>query len=217
MVKKKSLIKLFLAICICLSGIMLFVTNSYATVFDFTPYLQDPHYWDGNFYDLDDLDHWYYYQWVIDWSIPAGEDIVSAALRFDDINDWVVESGDSLYIHLLDFTTSDTPGVTYYYDGQGGGDNFGTQGVSLPTYHDYGASPEDWSHTFTAAEIASLTSYAADGRFGFGFDPDCHYFNNGVSFQITTSRVPEPATVMLFGAGFLGYGLIRRKFKREGR
>lgn len=201
---------------------MLFATSSYAVVYDFAPYLQDPHYYDGNFYDLDDLDHWYYYQWVIQWDIPPGEEIIAATLRIEDINDWTVEANDILFIHLLDFTASTPAGVTYGYDAQGGPapgirDNFHGQGILLTTYtdDDFWPNPsEDWSHPFTQAQIASLTSYASDGRFGFGFDPDCHYWNNGVSFQITTSKIPEPATLSLLGLGLVGFVL---KFKKERR
>lgn len=61
--------------------------------------------------------------------------------------------------------------------------------------------------------LQSLNNFVldSDGRFGFGFDPDCHYFNSGIKFEITTSplnpsiAVPEPFSMFL---GTIGMGMI---------
>lgn len=146
--------------------------------------------------DLGDLDHNYYYTWRIGWTLPAGESIFGASLFIDEINNWRVEPN-ILYIHLLDTASS---GVRSYYDNEGGGDAFSGQGILLTTFTDddpYPNPPEDFLYTFTASNIQKLNEYLADGRFAFGFDPDCHFYNCGVSFKLETRSVPEPVTALL--------------------
>lgn len=159
--------------------------------------------------DLGDLDHHKYVTWGISWSVPAGEHITSAVLAIDNLNDWTVEDGDVLYIHLLDEGLS---GVRSWTDNEAGGDAFAGQGILLATYTDDDAGPnppEDWSHPFTPTECDGLTDYAANGFFVLGFDPDCHYYNCGVSLTITTAPVPEPS-----GLGLLAVGLMRARRRR---
>ncbi|MFA7485981.1 MAG: PEP-CTERM sorting domain-containing protein, partial [Phycisphaerae bacterium] len=55
--------------------------------------------------------------------------------------------------------------------------------------------------------INTPPSSSRRANFGFGIDPDCHYYNDGIKFVITTTVVPEPATIGLLGLGLL---LIRR-------
>jgi hypothetical protein len=62
-------------------------------------------------------------------------------------------------------------------------------------------------------QLNRLTDFIANGNdFALGFDPDCHYWNDGVEFKVTVSPgqnprlgVPEPATglFLLLGAGLL--------------
>jgi hypothetical protein len=155
--------------------------------------------------DLWDLDHNEYYTWGIDWTIPTGEVISSARLSIANINNWQVEQNNVLYVHLLDDPQS---GTHRWVDNQGGGDAFAGQGVLLTTYTDDDPEPnppENWSYDFTPAQLVTLTDYFANGRAGFGFDPDCHYFNDGVSLQIQTT-IPEPASLLLLILGpFLGF------------
>jgi hypothetical protein len=90
------------------------------------------------------------------------------------------------------------------------------------TYHQTHL-PSDPEITFDFANLANIPStvtpapsdvnliddfnlWAADGNWAIGFDPDCHYFNNGVKLTITTrTTVPEPMSLML---GVMGLGSV---------
>jgi hypothetical protein len=73
----------------------------------------------------------------------------------------------------------------------------------------------NYVYNFTAAQVQALSAYIANGsNVALGFDPDCHFWNNGITFRITTAPTenPEPATLVLLGTGIGGY-LIRRRRK----
>lgn len=66
---------------------------------------------------------------------------------------------------------------------------------------------------------ANLFTWAQDGIFELGFDPDCHFYASGVTLKIYTETlkhktggpVPEPDTLVLFGLGLLGVSALGRK------
>lgn len=174
--------------------------------YTFSPYVND----------LGDLAHQYYFTWGIKWNLPQGEEIASATLTYKNIWDWTVET-DHLYTHLLD-TVSAASGwktVSYYQtvtiqqtDNQGGGDNFAGQGVLLGVWSDpYGGSPRNFDLVYDIP--LAYFSWLSDGNFGFGIDPDCHYYNDGIELKIVTSSsnqvIPEPFSVALAS---LGLGVI---------
>jgi hypothetical protein len=177
-----------------------------AAVYTFTPAPKD----------LGELDHTTYLTWGLNWAHP-GETITGATLKIFKIYDWQHEA-DSLYIHLLD---NPALGVKSFYDNQGGYDNFTGQGKWISTWTDpYGDPSHKANLTYDLGALGllpSLRTYAADGRFGFGFDPDCHYNNDSVQVCITTEvnpppSVPEPASVSLLGLGLTGVAFfVRRK------
>jgi len=89
-------------------------------------------------------------------------------------------------------------------------------GDPLNPWHDpIGGHATGFNLTYQLDEdsINRLLEYAWDGSFGIGIDPDCHYFNDGIEFIVETAPVPEPSTLILFGAGLAGVALLRRRAK----
>jgi len=160
--------------------------------------------------DLYDLVHGHYYTWGISYTLADGEVIDSAVLTYQNIYDWTVEEGDMLYTHLLDNpplgTSSLSDNVT--------GDQFAGQGTLIGVWSDPGGGqPTSYNltYTFNNSQLAVLNSYAQDGSFGFGIDPDCHFYNDGVKFEITTAHVPAPGAILLGSIGVSLVGYLRRK------
>jgi hypothetical protein len=178
--------------------------------------------------DLWDLDHWKHYTWGIDWIIPEDETIESATLHFEDIGNWDTNSN-ILFVHLLDGAT---PGVTIGSDDEEDREDFFIgQGRLLEDeeekiFEDLPFRPWndptkgiDLTYEFDALDIAFLSDYVEDGNFGLGFDPDCHFWNEGVTLTIETTAdpvnpVPEPSTLLLISFGLLGLAGLGRKLKK---
>lgn len=162
--------------------------------------------------DIYDLDHYRYYTWGIDWN-PQGEQVSEVILSFNNIRNWR-EEDNSLFIHLLDDAPSNLtvgadydPTISDYFAGEGDlidawtDPNGGLPGVNL-------------SYKFSELGlIDNFAGYAADGNVGIAFDPDCHYYNDGVSLTVITDA-PEPTTLALFALGLVGGAVARRKSKK---
>lgn len=158
--------------------------------------------------DLGDLDHSYAYGWGIDAILPQGESVIAATLTFDNIRNW--DNGSNvLYVNLLDEVAA---GFSRRTDNGGGGNyfaNYAGDHVSLVTYLNLPSWPQDLVYAFTADQVDVLNDYLANGKFGIGIDPDCHFYNDGVELCLVT---PEPGTVALLAAG-LPF-VIRRRTAR---
>lgn len=177
--------------------------------------------------DLNDLDHDKAVKWGISYSIPSGQTITSATLTITNINNWAIET-DALFIHLLNeningvsFLNDNTAGLSDYF-----GNSDSATNKKLTTFTDdnetyrYGRwqnPSETFTYTFTSTQLDWLNAFAADGKFALGFDPDCHYFNDGVSLVITTGSsngltVPDTgSSVILMGASLIGLAALRRR------
>jgi hypothetical protein len=226
--KKGSIAMKIIVLGVVLSVFVVMSISANAGVTTFTP---------TNLIELNDLPHQYYYSWGINFNLSQGEVITGAKLTFNNIYDWTTETNDRLYIHLLD---NPTAGVVALKDNEGGGDNFAGNGVLLhdidhPTdawswtdplggtprnfnlVYDFGSGPRGLNLLDKLTEYIGTPFGARHSTFGFGIDPDCHYFNDGISFTITTTSipgtpvVPAPAAVSLGGFGIILVGWLRMR------
>lgn len=114
--------------------------------------------------------------------------------------------------------------VAYGYNANGTSVTTGSTNIQLTQFHDADGpnSATQFSYGFTDTQLATLASYISNGHtggssyadFGLGLDPDCHYYNTGVTLTIVTAPLSTPdsgATVLLLGAGLLSLGLFRRR------
>jgi hypothetical protein len=194
----KSICKVLLV----LTYLFIWVNPVSASTFSYNP---DP-------IDLNDLNHFRSYTWGIDLSnVPENETIVSATFSFSNIENWKEEEN-RIYLTLMD---SAPLGVTEELDPIPFFSNaYADRGDLLYTWSNLGTEGSDQSYLFSDGQLELLNTYAQDDLIGFGIDTDCHFWNDGVTFEITTSPVPTPASFGLLGLGLLSLiGLSRRKRK----
>ncbi len=160
--------------------------------------------------NLNDLDHHEVYTWRIDNMNLNGGTITSASLTFTNIANWDT-SANILHLWLLD--TAKSAGVASFIDDKTNStpvtdftDDFanaryhsdpgwlvanGTAQTFL-TDKSFTNTPTTYTLNFNAAELATLSQYISNGRdIAFGLDPDCHFFNDGITFAMNITPVPE--------------------------
>jgi hypothetical protein len=174
--------------------------------------------------DLGDLDHTQVYSWRIgDIAIGATDDVVSASLKFNNIYNWD-SNANMLFLWLADtainsgvksVTDGDAAIVDYFAASPAALLSSTTSRVKL-TEKSFTTTPVNWTYSFTSSQLDSLESYLRnDGRFALGFDPDCHFYNTGITFDMETRAVPEPASMTLVGAGLLGLAATIRRRRQK--
>ena len=79
--------------------------------------------------------------------------------------------------------------------------------------------PTDYVYHLTGPQLEALMADIRNGGdFALGFDPDCHYFNNGITLTITAipASTPESPSIMLLGSGLLvSMTLLRRNRRKQ--
>lgn len=194
--------------------------------------------------DFDDFDHHMAYTWRIDGIGLGDRTITGARIKIEDIRNWDTNPN-RLFVHLLD--TARNSGVASflddplrqipvpvtsiiddfvnprYHDDSGWLVERGTADTPL-TAQEFGTSAIDFTYELTGSQLLALGSYIRAGDdIAFGFDPDCHFFNDGVTFEMTTQdgptaqAVPEPASLTLFGSGLVALGWWQRRARRAAR
>lgn len=163
--------------------------------------------------DMDDLDHHMVYTWRLDNINLQNQAITSATLTFTNIRNWD-SNPNILHLHLLD--TARNSGVRSFVDDPTGSvpvtdltDDFvSTRYHSDPAWlvanstadtllgnPSFTTTPGTYTLTFNGTQLTALRNYLANGNnLAFGLDPDCHYFNDGISFTMNLTPVPEVAS-----------------------
>src|SRR5437016_7258156 len=171
---------------------------------------------------------------------------MSATLTFHNISNWDSHAN-MLFAHLLDTARSFSSangtrsatvnGVTSFQDAPANqvpvidiNDDFaGARFLNNPlvgpgtgntflTAQSFTTTGGDFVYTFTESQLQVLSAYFLNGSdVAFGFDPDCHFWNDGITFSFTTAptATPEPTTLALLGTGLAGLYYSRKRKKQQ--
>jgi hypothetical protein len=178
--------------------------------------------------DLGDLDHHLVYTWKIDNINLSNISVTGASITFKNIANWDTNPN-MLFVWLLD--TAVNPGVATVQDVDPSQvpvtsivDAFlspislvanGTAKTKL-FQQSFTTTGTDYTYNFTAAQLTALTNYINNGgNIAFGFDPDCHFFNDGVTFTMNIVPVPEAASVIPVACLIAGATVLEIRRRRR--
>ena len=167
--------------------------------------------------DLGDLDHHLVYTWRIDNINLNNISVTSASITFTNIANWD-SNPNMLFVWLLD--TAVNPSVATVQDVDPNQvpvtsivDAFltpislvanGTAKTKLVD-QSFTTTPTTYTYSFNAAQLQALATYITNGQdIAFGFDPDCHFFNDGITFTMNITPIPEVANIVPVACLLLG-------------
>jgi len=157
-----------------------------------------------------DLDHYSYYVWSLK---DVSQPVSALNVVFHSISNWTREAN-WLSVCLFDLPNGAASWKEFT-------DNESTSKPNWTALYPTAVSLGTWSYVSTTEDVVfSITDQAAlaylsnGGNFGLGIDPDCHYYNSGITVEtVPTAPVPEPMTLVLVGSGLIGAGIFRKKIQ----
>ena len=164
--------------------------------------------------NLNDLDHHSLHTWRIDNTANWDTNVNKLHLH---LLDTAIDAGVASFIDDLTGSTPVTDLTDDFTNARFHNDQLNLRGpwlvaastgdvkLSAPSFT---TTATDYNYTFNATKLGTLNAFRQNGNdIAFGLDPDCHYFNDGISFTIPfdlpqASPVPEvsafvPLTVIL--------------------